>query len=209
VATTLRAVRTCPTCGRENPDANLFCQFCGRDLLPAVSAPVATGGEYQISHRGTVYGVGYGPTFYGVWDLRVGGSPLAWFEKSPAGWESAWHRYQHLETGGGQPTWRKASVGWILLHLLIAAAIWFGQILVLAMILGATGRATNLDNLPQANQEAIGVPVLLTMATTLLGWYLFVYLKTSVAARAAALLIPLAGGFTVLVLVTLDNVPTV
>jgi len=221
-------VRVCPNCGRENTDDAAFCQQCGTSFAsawggqttsspgqdPTAAAP-AQSGDYQVSQRGQRYGVGYGPTFYGVWDLNVGGAPVAWFDRTPEGWESAWGRFQQLESGGwtgggGLPSWRRAHVGWVLLHIVIAFAIWFGQLLVMGVVLSATGRVTqaDFDSLPQETQDALGGVVVLSLATSLLGWMLFVYLRKGLGARLAAMLIPMVIGFAALLWVWLDKVPS-
>jgi hypothetical protein len=53
-----------------------------------------------ITHRGQSHGVGYGEGFYGVWSLR-GGAPLQRFERTDAGWQLAWAKFQELEASGG------------------------------------------------------------------------------------------------------------
>ena len=52
-----------------------------------------------ITHRGNRFAVGYGETFYGVWNLS-GGAPLQRFERTDGGWQQAWARFQQLEAGG-------------------------------------------------------------------------------------------------------------
>jgi hypothetical protein len=225
------AMVVCQSCGRINDEGAAFCQYCGQPLGAAGSgstamAPAGFGArgyeapapgagepgppaEYLVTHRGRTFGVGYGPTFYGVWDLRVGGSPVAWFDRTPVGWEAAWRRFQELEGAAGLPSWRRAHPGWVLLHIVIGAAMWFGQIVLLGAVLAGAGRATELENLPEETQRAIGGPVLLSLLTSLAGWLLFVYLRSSVRTRWLVLTGALVLGFTVLVAVTLSEVPRV
>jgi hypothetical protein len=65
-----------------------------------LSLPPPPGGDVTITHRGQSHGVGYGEPFYGVWSLR-GGPPLQRFERTDAGWQLAWARFQELEASGG------------------------------------------------------------------------------------------------------------
>jgi hypothetical protein len=214
----------CRSCGRINDDGAAFCQYCGQNLGAVASAPPASppaeleapapgtgvpsqAAEYQVSHRGRMFGVGFGPTFYGVWDLRVGGAPVAWFDRTPMGWEAAWRRFQELEGAAGLPSWRRAHPGWVVLHIVIGAAIWFGQMILLGLILAATGRVTEIESLPEESQRTIGGPVLLSLFTSLAGWLLFVYLRSSARTRWLVLVGALGLGFIVLVAVTLSEVP--
>jgi zinc-ribbon domain len=216
-------VLTCPNCGQENQPSSAFCLRCGsaltttptppgEEVVPpnpawggAVPTPAVSSVEYQLTHRGTAYGIGYGPTFYGVWDLRVGGSPAATFDRTPIGWEAAWRRYQELETKGGVRSWRQARPGWILLHILIAAAIWFLQVILVGVILVAANRDT--ERFSRDPDPAIGGAALLTIITSLAGWILFVYLRARIGVRWAVLLGLTVPAFALFVAISLANVP--
>ncbi len=106
---------TCPVCGSANPPDSRFCSRCGAQLdrivggvsatpspTPPATPPVMPtlppppGKPVTITHRGNTYAVGYGETFYGVWNLD-GGSPLQRFERTDGGWQQAWARFQQLE----------------------------------------------------------------------------------------------------------------
>jgi hypothetical protein len=106
---------TCPVCGGANPPDSRICSRCGTQLdrivggvaatpaatppgLPTLPAP--PGEPVTITHRGNTYAVGYGETFYGLWSLS-GGPPLQRFERSDAGWQQAWARFQQLEAPQG------------------------------------------------------------------------------------------------------------
>ena len=111
---------TCPTCGNVSMADARFCARCGTQLdrivgpgptpaaaspAPAaapsgISLPPPPGGPVTITHRGQSHAVGFGEGFYGVWSLR-GGSPLQRFERTDAGWQLAWARFQELEASGG------------------------------------------------------------------------------------------------------------
>lgn len=116
----MSATTACPVCGHLNPPDSRFCSRCGAQLdrivggaTPAPSAtpavtppgmpalPPPPGEPVTITHRGNGYGVGYGETFYGVWNLR-GGAPLQRFERTDAGWQQAWAHFQQLEAQGGR-----------------------------------------------------------------------------------------------------------
>lgn len=116
----MSASTTCPVCGSVNPPDSRFCSRCGTQLdrivggvAPTpVAAPAATpaaaaapgmpalppppGEPVTITHRGNRFAVGYGETFYGVWNLS-GGAPLQRFERTDGGWQQAWARFQQLE----------------------------------------------------------------------------------------------------------------
>lgn len=62
--------------------------------MPALPPP--PGEPVTITHRGNRFAVGYGETFYGVWNLS-GGAPLQRFERTDGGWQQAWARFQQLE----------------------------------------------------------------------------------------------------------------
>jgi hypothetical protein len=66
-----------------------------------MSLPPPPGGDVTITHRGQRHGVGYAEGFYGVWSLR-GGAPLQRFERTDAGWQLAWAKFQELEASGGE-----------------------------------------------------------------------------------------------------------
>jgi hypothetical protein len=161
---------------------------------------------YELSHRGQTYGAGAGPTFYGVWNLGTGGSPVAWFDKTPSGWEATWRRFQELEGSGTVPTWRRGQAPWILLHIVIGLGIWFAQLFVLGAVLGPE-RAENLNNLTADEQGTIGAVSMLALLTSMLGWMLFVYLRSSAKVRGSILAGVLAVGFAVLLGVGLSVVP--
>lgn len=135
--------------------------------------------DSRISHRGNVYGVGQGEDHYGVWDLRAGGDPVARYEMTPEGWIQAWSRYQELERLW-TPGWRSPGVGWILLHLLIALAIWF-------LVTSVTLVAVEGVDRPEPS-DAAAIAALVGLIPGVAGWFLFVYLSRSLGIRWLALL---------------------
>ena len=64
----------------------------------------------QYTHSGQRYLLGYGQTFFGIWDRQSPNSPMERFGRDDAGWAAAWHRFTQLETHysevglGGGPT---------------------------------------------------------------------------------------------------------
>jgi hypothetical protein len=91
----------------------------------AVPAPAHAANDeaLQYTHSGTRYLLGYGRTFFGIWDRTSPSSPMERFARDDAGWAAAWRRYTQIETnyaevalggsGGssGSGTWRGSSGG--------------------------------------------------------------------------------------------------
>jgi hypothetical protein len=89
-----------------------------------VAVPTASGGGttpsvdndvMQYTHSGQRYLLGYGKSFFGIWDRQSPAVPVERFARDDAGWAAAWHRYNQLEThytevgpsstsGGGSPS---------------------------------------------------------------------------------------------------------
>jgi hypothetical protein len=51
----------------------------------------------QYTHSGTRYLLGYGKTFFGIWDRQNPASPVERFPRTDDGWASAWRRYTQIE----------------------------------------------------------------------------------------------------------------
>ena len=51
----------------------------------------------QYTHTGTRYLLGYGQTFFGIWDRQNPSSPVERFARSDDGWGQAWQRYTQIE----------------------------------------------------------------------------------------------------------------
>jgi hypothetical protein len=65
------------------------------------AAPAPAGGDERVlryTHSGTRYLLGYGETFYGIWDRQSPASPTERFPRSDEGWAAAWQRYTSIET---------------------------------------------------------------------------------------------------------------
>ena len=52
----------------------------------------------QYTHSGTRYLLGYGRTFFGIWDRQAPDQPVERFARDDAGWAAAWSRYTQMET---------------------------------------------------------------------------------------------------------------
>lgn len=51
----------------------------------------------QYTHSGTRYLLGYGKTFFGIWDRQSPATPMERFARDDAGWAAAWARYTQME----------------------------------------------------------------------------------------------------------------
>ena len=52
----------------------------------------------QYTHSGTRYLLGYGQSFFGIWDRQNPAQPVERFPRSDDGWGQAWRRYTQIET---------------------------------------------------------------------------------------------------------------
>jgi hypothetical protein len=65
------------------------------------ATPAATPGDdgvQRYTHSGTRYLLGYGRTFFGIWDRQAPATPIEKFPRDDAGWAAAWRRYTQIET---------------------------------------------------------------------------------------------------------------
>ena len=73
---------------------------------PGPAAPVATAAAgspqppptppqdaVQFSHSGTRYLLGWGQTFYGIWDRQAPATPVRSYPRTDSGWRDAWLAY--------------------------------------------------------------------------------------------------------------------
>jgi hypothetical protein len=51
----------------------------------------------QYTHSGTRYLLGYGRTFFGIWDRQAPATPVERFPRDDAGWAAAWGRFTQIE----------------------------------------------------------------------------------------------------------------
>jgi hypothetical protein len=52
----------------------------------------------QYTHSGTRYLLGYGRTFFGIWDRQAPATPVEKFPRDDAGWAAAWGRFTQIES---------------------------------------------------------------------------------------------------------------
>jgi hypothetical protein len=52
----------------------------------------------QYTHSGTRYLLGYGRTFFGIWDRQAPDTPVEKYPRDDAGWAAAWGRYTQIES---------------------------------------------------------------------------------------------------------------
>ena len=52
----------------------------------------------QYTHSGTRYLLGYGRTFFGIWDRQAPDTPVEKYPRDDAGWAAAWGRYTQVES---------------------------------------------------------------------------------------------------------------
>ena len=77
--------------------------YAGR-LFAAPSAPApqtqpdpSDSAVVQYTHTGTRYLLGYGRTFFGIWDRQNPNTPVERFPRTDDGWGQAWRRYTQIE----------------------------------------------------------------------------------------------------------------
>jgi hypothetical protein len=63
---------------------------------PAGSA--ADTAAVQYTHSGQRYLLGYGRSFFGIWDRTAPAAPVERFSRDDSGWQAAWRRFTQLET---------------------------------------------------------------------------------------------------------------
>ena len=52
----------------------------------------------QYTHSGSRYLLGYGRTFFGIWDRQAPATPVEKYPRDDAGWAAAWGRFTQIET---------------------------------------------------------------------------------------------------------------
>lgn len=102
------------------------------------------------------------------------------------------------------PRWRQAKAGWILLHLAIGGAIWFGLEFAMGFVIAIAGRT--YDRSIETDQ-ALGLWTLLLLIASVAGWILFVYLKASLSVRWGVLVGVIAVPFVGTAITLLDRLP--
>jgi hypothetical protein len=74
----------------------------GATTTSSWGAPVAAAPDdndaLQYTHSGQRYLLGYGRTFFGIWDRTAPAAPVERFGRDDAGWQRAWQRFTSMET---------------------------------------------------------------------------------------------------------------
>ena len=78
---------------------------------PMATADLSDNTVLQYTHSGQSYLLGYGRSFFGIWDRANPAVPVERFTRDDAGWAAAWRRYTQIEShysevglSGGSPT---------------------------------------------------------------------------------------------------------
>jgi hypothetical protein len=91
----------------------------GQGSSPMASADLSDNDVLQYTHSGQKYLLGYGRSFFGIWDRTNPAVPVERFTRDDAGWAAAWRRYTQIEShyaevglsGGSAPTSGSAPSG--------------------------------------------------------------------------------------------------
>jgi hypothetical protein len=77
----------------------------GPQAAPTPSVPATTAGPdpgddqvLQYTHSGSTYLLGYGRTFFGIWQRSDPSTPVERFPRDDAGWAAAWRRFTSIES---------------------------------------------------------------------------------------------------------------
>lgn len=76
---------------------NVAVPQAGQSAVSA-SADAPDNDVMQYTHSGQRYLLGYGRTFFGIWDRQMPNAPLERFARDDSGWAAAWRRFTQLET---------------------------------------------------------------------------------------------------------------
>ncbi len=86
-----------PQDGATAPASSTASSFGGAPASGA-AAGVVDNEALQYTHSGQRYLLGYGRTFFGIWDRTAPAAPVERFGRDDSGWQRAWQRFTSLET---------------------------------------------------------------------------------------------------------------
>jgi len=86
-----------PQAGGQTPGAQVASPSAGV-AVPGVTIDPSDTEVVQYTHSGTRYLLGYGRTFFGIWDRQNAAAPVEKFPRNDDGWTQAWRRYTQIET---------------------------------------------------------------------------------------------------------------
>ena len=66
-------------------------------IAPQIQMDASDTAVLQYTHSGSRYLLGYGQTFFGIWDRQSPATPMERFPRSDDGWAQAWRRYTQVE----------------------------------------------------------------------------------------------------------------
>ena len=70
----------------------------GSTDTPATAGSPTDVDAVQYTHSGQRYLLGYGRSFFGIWDRTAPAAPVERFSRDDNGWQAAWRRFTQLET---------------------------------------------------------------------------------------------------------------
>jgi len=79
------------------PDAVGGAPGGGATTAPQIQMDADDTAVLQYTHTGSRYLLGYGQTFFGIWDRQNPAAPVERFARDDAGWGNAWRRYTQIE----------------------------------------------------------------------------------------------------------------